>query len=187
MATPEMAVYCFEVILASLQGRPALPCPSSIPNANSPIFVTLKTLPRKDLRGCIGSFNPQPLHEQLKQYSMAAAFQDGRFAPVTIDELPQLTCTVSLLHSFEKCRTWDDWVVGTHGICINYKHYGATYLPSVAEEQGWDHSETLRSLLAKAGYRSSVDAAVLKEVQVSRYQVSCATVSYSETALSVPS
>ena len=49
-----------------------------------------------------------------------------------------------------------DWELGTHGIRIAFtwqgKRYGATYLPDVAREQGWSKTETLVSLMRKAGW-----------------------------------
>ena len=47
---------------------------------------------------------------------------------------------VSLLSCYEKRASWDDWVVGTHGITIDFdasgRHYIATYLPQIAVEEG---------------------------------------------------
>ena len=47
---------------------------------------------------------------------------------------------VSLLSCYEKRASWDDWVVGTHGITIDFdasgRHYTATYLPQIAVEEG---------------------------------------------------
>lgn len=179
-ATTDMVVYCFDVILAHLKHAPTPACPSSIPNRPYPIFVTWKTLPHMDLRGCIGSFAAQPLHEQLRNYAMAAAFEDTRFSKITLKEVASLACTVSLLHSFEVCKTWSDWIVGTHGIVISYGSHHGTYLPSVAEEQGWNHDQTIRSLFRKAGYYEDVSEEVLRDVKVNRYQVSTATLSYHE-------
>lgn len=183
LATPELAAYCFQVVHARLVGRPMPPVPAGIPNDPSPIFVTFKVLPHEDLRGCIGNFSPSPLHKQLQDYAQIAAFEDTRFSPITLQELPKLACTVSLLHSFEVCRTWDDWTVGKHGIRFYYKNYGATYLPSVAEEQGWNHIQTMKSLLLKGGYRGPVDDELLNSLEVSRYQVSLASVKFTDVKI----
>lgn len=60
--------------------------------------------------------------------------------------------------------------------------YAATYLPQVAAEQGWNHDETLRSLLRKAGYRGNVTRSLLDRVQVTRYQSLKASVAYAQYA-----
>lgn len=49
-----------------------------------------------------------------------SALRDSRFAPISGQELPQLSCTVSLLRCFEEATAWDDWEVGTHGIIIEF-------------------------------------------------------------------
>lgn len=48
-----------------------------------------------------------------------SALKDHRFSPITATELKQLSCTVSLLHSFEDCTGVTDWSIGTHGIYIH--------------------------------------------------------------------
>lgn len=51
-----------------------------------------------------------------------------------------LHCQVSLLSCFEEAAGWQDWVVGVHGIQIEFvdpQGYtrSATYLPEVAPDQ----------------------------------------------------
>lgn len=134
-----------------------------------PLFVTwnIKETPsRRDLRGCIGTFQPHSLGQGLKSFALSAALRDTRFPPITSHELPRLHCSVSLLHAFEQAQNWDDWEVGTHGISIHFTHpkeargwsraarpaaYSATFLPEVASEQGWGVLETVKHLIRKAG------------------------------------
>lgn len=53
--------------------------------------------------------------------------------------MPSLTCSVSLLVKFEPAQNYKDWVIGVHGIRIEYKQNGhrlnAVFLPEVALEQ----------------------------------------------------
>lgn len=75
-----------------------------------------------------------------------------------------------------------DWELGIHGIRIKFiKHgrsYGGTFLPDVATEQGWDKIQTLRHLIAKAGYHhGKID---LNELKVTRYQGIKSNLSYSD-------
>jgi AMMECR1 domain-containing protein len=44
------------------------------------------------LRGCIGTFTASPLEENLGKYAGISAFQDTRFSPISINELPNLYC-----------------------------------------------------------------------------------------------
>jgi hypothetical protein len=57
--------------------------------------------------------------------------------------------------------------------------YSATFLPEVAEEEGWDQRTTLKYLVRKAGYRGSLDK-VLSRIKCKRYQSIKKTISYNE-------
>ncbi|KAE8351031.1 AMMECR1 domain-containing protein [Aspergillus coremiiformis] len=124
-----------------------------------PLFVTWNTVSksgRKSLRGCIGTFETQELAAGLKSYALTSAFEDSRFSPIPANTLPSLSCSLTLLGSFEPCTNALDWILGVHGIRISFIHrgrrYGATYLPDVPVEQGWTKEQTLRSLMDKAGW-----------------------------------
>ncbi|GFF94255.1 uncharacterized protein CG5902 [Aspergillus udagawae] len=131
----------------------------SLKNQRYPLFVTWNTLSKnghKSLRGCIGTFEAQELAEGLRAYALTSAFDDSRFTPIPQSLLPSLSCSLTLLGSFEPCTDALDWILGVHGIRISFIHrgrrYGATYLPDVAVEQGWTKEETLESLMRKAGW-----------------------------------
>ncbi|KAJ5616307.1 hypothetical protein N7537_001421 [Penicillium hordei] len=129
------------------------------PDQRYPLFVTWNTLSRsghKSLRGCIGTFEGQELAAGLKSYALTSAFDDTRFEPIPKSLLPSLSCSLTLLGSFEPCTNAMDWSLGSHGLRISFIHrgrrYGATYLPDVAVEQGWTKEETVESLMRKAGW-----------------------------------
>ncbi|KAI9929222.1 hypothetical protein ASPWEDRAFT_49142 [Aspergillus wentii DTO 134E9] len=124
-----------------------------------PLFVTWNTVSKhghKSLRGCIGTFEAQELAAGLNSYAITSAFHDTRFSPIPKSLLPSLSCSLTLLGSFEPCTNAMDWILGTHGIRISFIHrgrrYGATYLPDVPVEQGWTKEETVESLMRKAGW-----------------------------------
>ncbi|WEW60499.1 hypothetical protein PRK78_005986 [Emydomyces testavorans] len=130
-------------------------------NVEYPLFVTWNVVGmdgHKQLRGCIGTFEPQGLLSGLKSYALSSAFGDTRFSPIPSSLLPSLSCSLTLLSSFETCSHAMDWVLGTHGIRISFTHrgrrHGATYLPDVPVEQGWTKEETMESLMRKAGWDS---------------------------------
>lgn len=52
---------------------------------------------------------------------------------------------------------------------VNGEEYGATFLPEVAPEQGWDHEKTLKSLIRKAGYHGNYKE-VLDKIVVTTYE-----------------
>lgn len=166
------------------------------------LFVTWNTLSslRKTpkLRGCIGTFEPQPLAEGLAEYAITSAIRDHRFNPIKEDELPKLECAVSLLTEFEECSDYLDWEIGRHGIYIylenpaalaNGKPGGlsgllngsrsgrssqqiltATYLQDVMPEQGWTKTEAIDSAIRKAGWNGKITEEIRKGLRVRRYQ-----------------
>ncbi|MCJ1378090.1 hypothetical protein MMC17_001186 [Xylographa soralifera] len=151
-----------------------------------PLFVTWNTVNSrgyKSLRGCIGTFNAVPLSDGLKSYAMTSAFEDSRFPPITLSELPTLSTNVTLLMNFTPCSGPLEWNVGTHGIRISFsyhgRHYGATYLPDVAVAQGWTREETMISLMRKAGWSGrSSDWKKVGDLKCIRYEGKVATLRY---------
>lgn len=178
MASEVHCAFCFETLAASLGRRQPLDLAqvqdlwteytkdddadtfSTDSTGSHPLFVTWNTISRSgnvSLRGCIGTFQAQPLEDGLRSYALTSAFEDTRFPPIPGSLLPSLQCCVTLLTNFS-APTSDplDWTIGTHGIRISFSYhgrrYGATYLPDVAKEQGWTKEEALVSLMRKAGW-----------------------------------
>ena len=166
-ASQEHCQYCFDTILSCFRDT-ELPAPG-FENLECPIFVTWKR--GELLRGCTGTFSALPLHQGLRQYALASAFKDSRFTAITADEVESLTCSLSILHQFEPIKDFNDWKIGMHGLRMRYKSYHSTYLPQVAREQGWNHLETVRSLLKKAGFSGDINDHVLGELELTRFQV----------------
>jgi AMME syndrome candidate gene 1 protein len=180
----EMIYYCFDVLHSHLYDL-ELKLKPSFPNDEYPLFVTWSTGRDKRLRGCIGTFSPLNLHDGLREYALTSAIQDSRFNPISRDELSRLNCSVSLLTNFEPASKWNDWEVGMHGIKIvfdNEKGHkrSATYLPEVASDQGWNHLETIDSLLRKGGYKAQITDDFRKRIQVVRYQSEKLTKNFNE-------
>lgn len=122
---------------------------------DAPLFVTWNK--NGKLRGCIGTFSALPLEEGVSKYALISAFDDERFQPISVLEISQLSVGITILDNFVAINDPEDWTIGTHGLKVLFKlenrtHLG-TFLPLVAEEQEWDHVETLWNLLQKAGYR----------------------------------
>ena len=60
------------------------------------VFVTLEK--DNQLRGCIGELDDRmPLHHGIRTCSVKAALEDPRFAPVTMEELPSLCVSISII------------------------------------------------------------------------------------------
>ena len=121
----------------------------------------------------------------LSFFSLFSALKDRRFDPISLSEFPRLRCTVSLLHSFELGASWDDWVVGVHGITIEFSdphtstRRSATFLPEVAAHERWDKRQTLEHLVKKSGCGAGAGA-VLAVLKLTRYQSATCTLTYDE-------
>nr|XP_032834975.1 uncharacterized protein CG5902-like [Petromyzon marinus] len=173
VASAEMCFYCFDVLYCQMHGYQA-PRSPRFTNDAYPLFVTWKIGRDKRLRGCIGTFSAMNLHSGLREYTLTSALKDSRFPPVTREELPRLFCSVSLLTNFEDATDFLDWEVGVHGIRIEFVNEKgskrtATYLPEVAEEQGWDQIQTVDSLLRKGGYKASISNDFRKSIKLTSH------------------
>lgn len=140
------------------------------------VFVTLykknaldaqATNPLGDLRGCIGLVEPtMPLKQGIMSMTEAAAVRDTRFKPVTADELPAITVTLSILSVPVKIASYRDIQLGKHGIILKNGNQQALFLPKVATEFGWDLPTTLTQLSQKAGLSSEAWKDPVTEFQV---------------------
>jgi len=180
--TREHCAACFAALEAHLAGREA---PRVLRDeGRAGVFVTWTTTRDDRLRGCIGSLAEIDVARGLVDFALRAA-RDSRFEAVAWEELPSLSCGVSLLSRFEDAANWSDWEVGVHGIIARVvmrgSSYSATYLPEVAPEQGWDQRKAVQSLLAKAGVeRRLITDALLPSVKLTRYTSSKCKVTYAD-------
>ena len=166
---------------AAAAAAAAAAAPASFARAESPFFVSISN--GATLRGCLGSLNPLSLL-QLHDFARRTAFADARFLPLEASELPSSTVTVSLLHSHEAGASADDWILGLHGITIEFASASGgalrgTYLPYVAPENGWSKAETVRRLVRKAGHGGSVES-VMPSLRLTRFCASVVSMSYVE-------
>lgn len=118
---------------------------------NSGAFVTLRRRRDRELRGCVGYVEPRyPLAEAVALAAVAAATADGRFDPVTLEELGQLALDVSVLGPTFAIQA-KDVVIGRHGLIIESAGRRGLLLPQVALEWGWDAAGFLEQTCRKAG------------------------------------
>lgn len=184
VALPDMCFFCFEVLYCELNNIEG-PGQPQFTNDPFPLFVTWKIGRDKRLRGCIGTFSAMHLHSGLREYALTSALKDSRFSPITREEFPRLTVSVSILQNFEEARGYLDWTLGIHGIRIEFLNERgckrtATYLPQVATEQGWDQTQTIDSLLRKGGYRAAITPETRKSIKLTRYRSQEIQMNYKE-------
>ncbi len=109
------------------------------------VFVTL----RKDgqLRGCVGNILPrQPLHEAVRDMAIHAAVHDGRFRPVTLEELKDIRLEISMLSVPRRVKSAEEVVMKEHGVIVTKGSRQGVFLPKVADETEWSKEEFLSEL-----------------------------------------
>jgi len=127
--------------------------PSGLPRRlvedNYGVFTTIETIEestgRRELRGCIG-FPRSTYNVALGviRSSVAAAVEDPRFTPLTLEELDRVLIEVSILSPMELLQVRDprEYLriieVGRHGIVVVRGHRSGLLLPQVPVEQCWD-------------------------------------------------
>jgi AmmeMemoRadiSam system protein A len=129
------------------------PCETDSPALLQPraAFVTLRRRDTGELRGCRGECRARrPLIESVANMAIAAAIDDSRFPPVTIDELPDLQIEINALTPLRPIRP-EEVVIGRHGLMILRGPNTGLLLPQVPIAYGWDRDEFLRWLCRKAG------------------------------------
>ena len=177
---------CFERIYAALVSDGSAPPEfADLSSISCPFFVTLTTRDKtgsySKLRGCIGTLAPSPI-AHITDFALKSAFEDSRFPPLELVDLPTVRISISLLVCFEPAATELDWVVGVHGIKLQLtahsRTYSATFLPEVASEQKWDKQSTIAALARKAGYEGRLDD--VSDIRITRYQSTKCGLTYSE-------
>lgn len=135
-------------------------------------FVTLHG--HGGLLGCIGSLVAhRPLGIDVAANAAAAAFDDPRLPPVTVDDVPLLHVEVSVLSELVMVPAtgWDDLAArlrpGVDGVLIADEEHRATFLPAVWESLP-DAEDFLSALWDKARLPSRRWSAGLA---VHRYEV----------------
>lgn len=182
-ATKQHCAYCFDVLIAYLNKKPLPEFPKNLPKVRVPLFVTWNVEKGDELRGCIGTFEPGEISHLLSQYALISSQEDTRFRPVKLDEVKELSVSVSLLVNFQKRKDAYDWELGKNGIIIKFteegEEYEGTFLPEVATEQNWDKDTTLKYLIRKAGYNGNFKNA-LGKIDLETYESSKCSLSYAD-------
>ena len=105
----------------------------------------------RELRGCVGYALPiAPLYRAVAETARAAAFDDSRFLPVTIEEARELEVSLSVLSRLFPIHP-EAVEVGRHGLLISEGARRGLLLPQVPIEHGWDRETFLEQTCRKAG------------------------------------
>jgi uncharacterized protein (TIGR00296 family) len=141
------------------------------------VFVTINKTQNgeKQLRGCIGYPYPtSALVEAVIDSAIAAATQDPRFYPLTLNELDTVVFEVSVLTPPElvKVQKPDEYVakvnVGEDGLIIEKGMFKGLLLPQVPVEWKWNAEEFLCQCCIKAGL--TPDSWLTKGTKIYKFQ-----------------
>ena len=139
-----------EAIISQLEGREMVPFEPA-PHLSEPrgVFTTVYLGDR--LKGCVGyPLALTPLYRAVQETARGAAFDDPRFAPVTLAEAPQLRISLSVLSPLSPIAA-EDVVPGHHGLLISHRDRRGLLLPQVPIEHHWDRVTFLEQTCRKAG------------------------------------
>jgi AmmeMemoRadiSam system protein A len=103
------------------------------------------------LRGCVGYVFPvNSVYNAVAETARAAAFEDNRFRPVTLEEAPALEIELSILSPAQPIRA-EEVEIGRHGLLISMSGRRGLLLPQVPVEHHWDRITFLEQTCRKAG------------------------------------
>ncbi|MGE4554530.1 MAG: AmmeMemoRadiSam system protein A [Candidatus Paceibacterota bacterium] len=113
------------------------------------VFVTLEK--NNQLRGCIGNLFPlKPIYQAVIDNSLASAFLDNRFPPLTFEELEEITIEISVLSPLKEIPLFNSkeeflqyLQKNKVGVYFEKNGFQATFLPQV-----WEELETAQEFLS---------------------------------------
>lgn len=107
------------------------------------------------LRGCIGYLvSENNLYETVGDAAKQAAAADPRFAPLTAEEVEHINIEISVLTPPVKLDSYEEIVIGTHGLILDEPGNRGVLLPQVAVEHNFTVPQFLSALCEKAGLHS---------------------------------
>ena len=144
-------------------------------NEKRGVFVTLHL--DGELKGCIGHIEAsESVYDNVIYLSQAAAFEDGRFSPLTEYELDRVEIEISILSVPEKLTADSNIEMvnmlrpGIDGVILLAGYQHSTFLPQVWEQLP-DRESFMTHLCMKAG--ASGDYWKFNPIELSIYQVEC--------------
>ncbi|MBD3788890.1 MAG: AmmeMemoRadiSam system protein A [Campylobacterales bacterium] len=143
-------------------------------NEKKASFVTIRTYPQNQLRGCIGSLEAhRALYKDIISNAQSAALRDPRFTPLSLEELPRIKVEISILSTPEMISYQNIEMLRSKinpfkdGVILEYKRHSATYLPQV-----WEELRTFDLFFKSLCQKAELDSECLKKhPHIYTYQV----------------
>ena len=139
-----------ESILSALEHREISLDPPS-PHFSEPCGAFTTIYYQGQLRGCVGYVLAViSLYRTVAETARAAAFEDTRFAPVTLAEARALEISLSILSPLRAVQP-EEVEIGVHGLVVSYGGHRGLLLPQVPVEHGWNRRTFIEQTCQKAG------------------------------------
>jgi AmmeMemoRadiSam system protein A len=139
-----------ESILSALEQRDISLTPPS-PHLSEPRGAFTTIYFQDLLRGCVGYVFPvASLYRTVAETARAAAFEDTRFSPVTVEEAPALGVSLSILSPLKTIKP-EEVEIGLHGLVVSDGKRRGLLLPQVPVEHQWDRVTFIEQTCRKAG------------------------------------
>lgn len=118
-------------------------------NESSGVFVCIKK--ENTVRGCVGTVAPSTncIAHEIITNSINAGFNDPRFPPISIDELPYLTYTVDIINSPEPICSIHELNINKYGVIVTTKEKRGLLLPNLSSITS--EEQQVKIALKKAG------------------------------------
>jgi AmmeMemoRadiSam system protein A len=139
-----------EAILSALERREISLTPAS-PHLDEPRGAFTTIYFHGNLRGCVGYVFPvASLYRTVAETARAAAFEDTRFSPVSLQEAAELDVSLSILSPL-RVITPEEVEIGRHGLVVSQGGHRGLLLPQVPVEHRWDRITFIEQTCRKAG------------------------------------
>ena len=133
------------------------------------VFVSYHLRSNDDLRGCIGTISTtaENVLAEICRNTVSAGTEDPRFAPIELDEFPDLICSVDILGAAEPIESAEELDVKRYGVIVSKGWRRGLLLPNL---DGVDTVEyQIAVALSKAGIRQS-EKYEMERFEVVRYE-----------------
>jgi AmmeMemoRadiSam system protein A len=139
-----------ESILSALERREISLTPP-LPHLEEPRGAFTTIYSHGNLRGCVGYVFPvASLYRTVAETARAAAFEDTRFSPVTLQEAAELDVSLSILSPLRVISP-EAVEIGRHGLVVSQGGRRGLLLPQVPVEHQWDRVTFIEQTCRKAG------------------------------------
>jgi len=169
MTPPELA---YQSIKYFFENETTLPTPKDLDNfynQKAACFVTLH-LKSGDLRGCIGTLEPQQtnLAEEIINNALSSAFDDPRFGPLQEKELENINISVDVLSTPESVNSPTELNPKKYGVIVSSKKRHGVLLPDIEDVNTVE--EQLSIAAKKGGIDLKKDEYKLEAFTVERFE-----------------